>query len=95
MFNSGVIYEVVGDKPTSMSLHSTMDAPKFNKMETTGAQWLSKYKTNNTVHVDLYRILLLNGFLLNGINQYTTTQPLHPEIKINHHLMYIWELSIS
>ena len=62
LFNSGVIYELVGDKPTSMILHTTMDGPKFNEMEISGATWISEYQINNTVYADSYRILLLNGF---------------------------------
>ena len=63
IFNSGVVYELAGDKPTSMSLHSTMDGPKFNTMEVTGAQWITNYRTNNRVYADSYRFLILNGYI--------------------------------
>lgn len=63
MFNSGVVYELLHDKPSSMVLHSSMDGPKFNNLEVTGAQWITKYRTNDEVHADSYRFLLLNGFI--------------------------------
>jgi uncharacterized membrane protein len=63
LFNSGVVYEIAGDNPTSMSLHSTMDGPKFNNMELLSAQWIANYKTNNMVLADSYRTLILNGYI--------------------------------
>ena len=71
MFNSGVAYELFKDKPTSISLHSSMDGPKFNDMEIIGAQWLSTYKINATVYADNYRHLLLNGFDLGASEIFT------------------------
>jgi uncharacterized membrane protein len=65
IFNSGVVYEVFHDKPTSLSLHSTMDGPKFNNMELTGAEWLNNHKLDIIVYSDVYRSLLLNGYFIN------------------------------
>lgn len=65
IFNSGVVYEVFHDKPTSMSLHSTMDGPKFNNIELTGAKWLNDHKLDIIVYSDVYRSLLLNGYFIN------------------------------
>lgn len=78
IFNSGVVYEIFGDKPTSMSLHSTMDGPKFNTMEVTGAQWIADYRTNNLVYADTYRFLLLNGYI-----PYNKSQSVSNEILTN------------
>ena len=64
IFNSGVVYEVFHDKPSSMSLHSTMDGPKFNNVELTGAGWLNGLQ-DFIVYSDVYRSLLLNGFFIN------------------------------
>jgi len=64
IFNSGVVYEIFHDKPTSLSLHSTMDGPKFNDMEITGAEWLNNHKMDIIVYSDVYRSLLLNGFFI-------------------------------
>ncbi|MTK63829.1 MAG: DUF2206 domain-containing protein [Methanobacterium sp.] len=63
MFNSGVAYELLNDKPSSMVLHTSMDGPKFNNLEVTGTQWITDYRVNDEVHADSYRFLLLNGFI--------------------------------
>ena len=63
MFNSGVVYELLNDKPSSMVLHSSMDGPKFNNLEVAGAQWITKYRVGDEVHADSYRFLLLNGLI--------------------------------
>ena len=63
LFNSGVIYELFGDKPSNLSLHSSMDAPEFNIEEVNGAQWIAIYRNNNYVYADEYRTLLLYGYL--------------------------------
>ncbi len=65
IFNSGVVYEVFHDKPSSMSLSSTMDGPKFNNMELIGAEWLNDHKLDIIVYSDVYRSLLLNGYFIN------------------------------
>ncbi|WP_048190936.1 DUF2206 domain-containing protein [Methanobacterium sp. SMA-27] len=63
MFNSGVVYELLNDKPTSMVLHSSMDGPKFNNIEVVGAEWITEYRVNDNVHADSYRFLLLNSLI--------------------------------
>jgi uncharacterized membrane protein len=63
IFNSGVAYELLNDKPTSMVLHSSMDGPKFNSLEIAGVQWITKNRVNDNVYADSYRFLLINGFI--------------------------------
>ncbi len=63
IFNSGVAYELFGDHPSSMVLHSSMDGPKFNDLEVTGAQWIAQNRVNDNVYADSYRFLLINGFV--------------------------------
>jgi uncharacterized membrane protein len=63
IFNSGVVYELFGDTPSNLSLHSTMDGPKFNTEEVNGAQWMAINKINNNMYADQYRFLLLNGYI--------------------------------
>jgi uncharacterized membrane protein len=63
MFNSGVSYELLHDKPSSMVLHPSMDGPKFNNLEVTGVQWITEYRVTDEVHADSYRFLLINGFI--------------------------------
>jgi len=45
IFNTGFIYEVTGDSPTSIALSTVNDPPypKFNDREMTGAQWLHQH----------------------------------------------------
>ena len=64
LFNTGFIYEVLQDSPTSISLDSTnkVDFPKFNDMEVLGAKWLNDMKVNKFVYADRYRMLLLGSF---------------------------------
>lgn len=63
LFNGGVVYELLNDKPASLVLHSSMDGPKFNTLEVTGAQWITQNRDNDNVYADSYRFLLLNGFI--------------------------------
>ena len=63
LFNSGVVYELFGDKPSNLSLHSSMDAPEFNIEEVNGAQWIAVHRNNNYIYADEYRTLLLYGYL--------------------------------
>ena len=63
IFNSGVVYELLGDTPSNLSLHSSMDGPKFNTQEVNSAQWIATYRTNNFVYADEYKSLLLNGYI--------------------------------
>jgi uncharacterized membrane protein len=63
IFNSGVVYELFGDKPSNISLHNSMDGPKFNTEEVNGAAWIATYRTNTYVFGDEYRSLLLYGYI--------------------------------
>ena len=63
LFNGGVVYELLNDKPASMVLHSSMDGPKFNTLEVDGAQWITQNRVNDNVYADSYRFLLLNGLI--------------------------------
>ena len=62
LFNSGWVYEVAKDNPTSTSLNSTIDSPCFNDQEILGAKWLHGVKGDKLVYADAYRWLLLGGF---------------------------------
>jgi uncharacterized membrane protein len=78
IFNSGVIYEVFHDKPSSMSLSSSMDGPRFNNMEVAGASWLNGNKLEFNVYADLYRSLLLNGFFMDHLSLSNATPVAQP-----------------
>jgi uncharacterized membrane protein len=58
--NSGVIAEVVGGEPMSISLNAAMDYPRFSSEEVAAASWLALYRSDNfQVYADAYRALLL------------------------------------
>lgn len=62
LFNSGWIYEVTKDSPTSFSLNNSMDFPKFSTSDITGKEWLHKVNNlqsnNGYVYADDYRFIL-------------------------------------
>jgi uncharacterized membrane protein len=62
LFNTGWIYEIVGDVPTSQSLNSMMDYPKFNEQEMVSASWIYHMKNEGFILADGYRSLLLHSY---------------------------------
>jgi uncharacterized membrane protein len=62
LFNTGWVYEVAKDNPSSFSLNSTSDYPRFNDQEVLGAKWLHDVKSSNKMYADVYRWLLLSSF---------------------------------
>ena len=62
LFNSGLIYQVVNDSPTSMALETTGDKPVFNGKEVQGARWLFLEGIERPIYVDGTRWWLLLGF---------------------------------
>lgn len=62
LFNSGFIYQVVDDSPTSMALETTGDKPVFNGKEVQGAGWIFSEGIERPIYVDGTRWWLLQGF---------------------------------
>lgn len=62
LFNTGLIYQVVDDSPTSMALETTQDKPVFNGKEVQGAKWLIAEGSRRPIYVDGTRWWLLLGF---------------------------------
>jgi len=58
LFNTGVIYELVGDHPASISLNPRTDSPGFSYQEELASSWLLSTKGNMTIVADLYRMLI-------------------------------------
>jgi uncharacterized membrane protein len=57
------VWEITGDFPTSISLNSTIDYPRFNDREVSSAIWLGNAKNNSSVmYADMLRWLILIGF---------------------------------
>lgn len=67
LFNSGWIYEVTGDNPTSYLLNNKIDNPTFNEMEVTGAKVWNNLRVNQSIYADLNRWLLLESVNLSNI----------------------------
>lgn len=67
MFNSGLIFELLDDSPTSIALSTTLDYPQFNEKDVTGAIWITNQKTaHESVYADYYRWLVLLGLSAPG-----------------------------
>ena len=67
LFNSGWIYEITNDYPTSYSLSKTVDSPKFNDRDVAGKDWLNNVnrieRNNGFIYADYFRhLLFLNSF---------------------------------
>lgn len=62
LFNTGLIYQVAGDQPTSIALETTGDKPVFNIKEVEGAEWLLSAGSRRPIYVDGTRWWLLLGF---------------------------------
>lgn len=62
LFNSGWVYEIANDIPTSFSLDTTIDYPRFNDQEVSGAKWLYSVKNSSLIYADGLRWLLLGSF---------------------------------
>ena len=62
LFNSGFIYQVADDSPTSMALETTGDKPVFSGKEVQGAAWLFSEGAVRPIYVDATRWWLLQGF---------------------------------
>jgi len=61
--NTGFIYEVAKDNPTSIALSNLEDAYVFNEQEVISAKWLSDVKSGSRVHSDRFGWLLLCGMV--------------------------------
>ncbi|MEN3052323.1 MAG: DUF2206 domain-containing protein [Candidatus Methanosuratincola petrocarbonis] len=73
LLNSGFVYEVAHDPPSSISFDQTIDYPRFNNYEYSSAQWLLIYKSSIPIYADLYRVLLIMGLDYFSANQITSS----------------------
>jgi uncharacterized membrane protein len=62
LFNSGLVFEVAKENPTSTSLNNSVDRPRYNQQEVLGARWLEEVGSNKPVYSDANRMPLLVGF---------------------------------
>ena len=61
LFNTGVIYTIAQDSPTSIALTDNVDYPRFSPQEIAGATWLHQVG-NRTIYADVPRATMLEGF---------------------------------
>ncbi len=61
LFNSGLVYQVADDSPTSMALETGGDKPVFNGKELRGAEWLISEGNDRPIYVDGMRWWLMLG----------------------------------
>ncbi|MBP2047058.1 DUF2206 domain-containing protein [Methanobacterium aggregans] len=66
LFNSGFVFELMDDTPSSIALSSNKDYPKFNTEELYGAQWLSNSIPKHSIlYSDTYGRFILREFNIN------------------------------
>lgn len=79
LFNSGFIFEITNDTPSSIALSQNKDYPKFNTGEIYGATWISdSVSVNSRVYGDQYGKLLLREFELSDLNFWGETNKTKP-----------------
>lgn len=49
LFNSGLLYEILNDNPTSIALNEDVRYPMFTKEEVKGANWINEHRNNEYV----------------------------------------------
>jgi uncharacterized membrane protein len=62
LFNTRFVFEVAGASPSSMSLNSKLDFPRFNSEEVYAAKWMTDTSNNSLFYGDVYGSLLLYEF---------------------------------
>jgi uncharacterized membrane protein len=80
LFNSGWIYEVTGDHPTSYLLNNNIDTSIFNDGEITGAKYWNSLRSDQSIYADQNRWLLLESINL------TSTIPAYYRFNSTDHL---------
>lgn len=64
VFNSGLVYQIMNDNPTSIALGSSYDYPVFSQEEVESAKWLSSHANHSEkILADEFRRLLIYGFV--------------------------------
>ena len=71
LYQSGVVYELTeGVSSPLMVYNSSIDYPRFNDQEVSGAMWLNNERGNNSMYADNYRLLLLGSLERYSLRQY-------------------------
>jgi uncharacterized membrane protein len=67
LFNTGFVFQILGQPSAAVPLNGTMDAPRFSDREVYGASWLNNEKTSKPAYADTYRGLLLETMFLPSV----------------------------
>lgn len=62
LFSTGMVFQVTGDVPTSISLSPAVAYPRFSPEEVAGAQWLQGHSPRGLIFGDQFGSLLLDGY---------------------------------
>ena len=62
IFNSGLLFEIFHDNPSSIALSSIKDYPKFSTEELTGASWMFNHTDSKIIYTDTYGRFLLQEY---------------------------------
>jgi uncharacterized membrane protein len=62
LVNSGLLYNLAGDAPTSIALDASVDFPRFNTQEMICAEWIHDTAPDMSIFSDQYRWLIFVNF---------------------------------
>jgi uncharacterized membrane protein len=63
LFNTRFVFEIAGTSPSSISLNSKLDFPRFNSEELYAAKWMTDKSNNSLIYGDVYGSQLLYQFV--------------------------------
>lgn len=88
IFNSGLVFEVFHDNPSSIAISSNKDYPKFNEHEIIGVSWLSNHSISDKAYADSYSRFLLQEYGFKPIVIEGTTTDL------GNHMIYLRSFNV-
>jgi uncharacterized membrane protein len=62
IFNSGLVFEIFQDNPSSIALSSNKDYPQFSEKELSGALWAYNHTNSDKIYADSYGRFLLQEY---------------------------------
>lgn len=89
LFNSGLVYQIANDLPTSIALDDNIDFPMYNTGEMNSALWITKEKNDSIIYSDFYAKVVLNEFL-----PFDEVVPFHENITDKNYYLYLRTINI-
>lgn len=68
LFNSGFVYEIANDNPTSIALSPNIQSIKFNESEVYAASWLGSQTQTHVLAGDFGRFIIYNNIKHTNVN---------------------------